>query len=74
MRRACHFDVASGHFKYHFGALMWPCSALKKPSWTLKKETIINQVEKKNKAKKYDINLNSECEHNEDYLEPHLDI
>jgi len=31
-KEGCHFDVASGPFKYHFGALMWLCSTLKKSS------------------------------------------
>ena len=30
-RRASHFDVASGPFKWPGGALMWPRGTLKKP-------------------------------------------
>ena len=33
-RRVCHFDVANGPFKCHFGALMWLHGTLKKSSWT----------------------------------------
>jgi len=32
-KRACHFDVASGPFKWPGGALMWPRDTLKKSSW-----------------------------------------
>jgi len=32
--RVCHFDVASGPFKCHFGALMWLHVTLKNSSWT----------------------------------------
>ena len=28
-KRACHFDVASGPFKWPGGALMWPHGTLK---------------------------------------------
>ena len=28
----CHFDVASGPFKCHFGTFMWPCGTLEKCS------------------------------------------
>ena len=34
----CHFDVASGPFKWLGGALKWPCSTLKNPFRTLKKK------------------------------------
>ena len=33
---ACHFDVASGPFKWPGGALMWPGGALMWPRGTLK--------------------------------------
>jgi len=38
---ACHFDVASDPFKCHFGDLMWLHSALKKSSWTYKKQKVL---------------------------------
>ena len=35
---ACHFDVASGPFKWPGGALMWPRGTLKNCFRTLKKK------------------------------------
>ena len=36
IKRACHFDVASSPFKYHFGALLWPRGTLNKSSKFIK--------------------------------------
>jgi len=51
----CHFDVASGPLKWPGGALMWPCSTLKKSSWTYK------QTNKKTKQKWKELIKQIEC-------------
>jgi len=33
IKGACHFDVASGPYKCHFGALMYLPGTLKQSSW-----------------------------------------
>jgi len=37
-KESVHFDVTSGPFKCHFGALMWPCGTLKNSFRTSKKK------------------------------------
>jgi len=52
--RTCHFDVASGPFKWPGGAFMWPCSTLKTSSWTLRTN---KQAKKKQRVDKSLLNV-----------------